>query len=101
MEIVTHDDRLERPSGARPQNRGTDVLPAEYPPALGYNRAAASGRGEVLATVDNDPLLIVGDHGDGRAFAYTTDCVEHWAPSEFLEWEHLPALWKAILSQVA
>jgi len=101
VEIASHDDRIERPSGVHPRNRGIDDLPEEWPAVLGYNRLVASDGSDVLATVDDDPLLVVGDHGDGHAFAYATDCAEHWAPREFLEWEHLPDLWGAILSCVA
>jgi uncharacterized membrane protein len=101
VEVAAHDDRIERPEGVRPRNRGISALPDEWPPVLGYNRVAASDESEVLATVDGDPLLTVGDHGDGRAFAYATDCAKHWAPSEFLKWDYLPDLWEEILSQMA
>jgi uncharacterized membrane protein len=100
VEIATHDDRIERPSGVRPRNRGIEALPSEWPPVLGYNRVSATDDAAVLATVDDDPLLAVGDHGQGRAFAFTTDCAEHWAPTEFLEWDYLPDLWETILSRV-
>lgn len=98
--VADHDDRIERPSGPRPRNHGVESLPSEWPPVLGYNRVSADPDADVLATVDDDPLLAVGDHGAGRAFAFTTDCAEHWAPTEFLEWEHLPDLWEAILSRM-
>jgi uncharacterized membrane protein len=101
VDIARHDDRIERPSGVQPRNRGIDALPAEWPAVLGYNHLTADADADVLATVDEDPLLVVGDHGAGRAFAYATDCAPHWAPTEFLEWEHLPALWEAILDRVA
>ena len=100
VEISLHDDRVERPSGVRPRDRGIEALPSEWPPVLGYNHVSADDDAAVMATVDDDPLLAVGDHGRGRAFAFTTDCAEHWAPTEFLEWEHLPDLWEAILSTV-
>lgn len=100
VDISTHDDRIERPGGVRPRNCGVDELPAEWPLVLGYNRVSATDASEVLATVGDDPLLVVGEHGEGSSFAFTTDCAEHWAPTEFLEWEHLPDLWSAILSRV-
>ncbi|MFB6194575.1 MAG: glutamine amidotransferase [Haloplanus sp.] len=100
VEISRHDDRIERPSGVRPQNRGIADLPAEWPPVLGYNRVDADADADVLATVGEDPLVVVGDHGDGSAFAFTTDCAEHWAPMGFLEWERLPDLWAAVLDRV-
>lgn len=99
VEISHHDDRIERPEGVRPTNHGIDDLPEEWPPVLGYNRVTADD-GEVWATVGDDPLLVVGDHHEGSAFAFTTDCAEHWASKEFLEWEHLPDLWDAILQRM-
>lgn len=96
------DDRVELPAGARPRNEGipgTD-LPAEWPAVLGYNRVAADETADVWATIENDPLLAVGDYGEGKTFAFTTDCAPHWAPMEFLEWDGLPRLWESILDHV-
>lgn len=102
VEIQRGDDRVETPTGPRP--RSTEDLPAaipdEWPAILGYNRLVADGGATVWATVDDDPLLVVGDHGDGSAFAFATDCAPHWAPQSFLEWESLPTLWAAILDRV-
>lgn len=101
VEIAHHDDRIESPAGVIPRNEGIDALPTEWPAVLGYNRVTADDDADVLATVDGDPLLVVGEHGDGNAVAYTSDCAPHWAPTEFLEWEGFPTLWEAILSRVA
>lgn len=101
VEIARHDDRVESPAGVHPRNRGIDALPEEWPAVLGYNRVTAADDADVLATVDDDPLLVVGEHGDGHAFAYTSDCAQHWAPTAFLEWEGFPTLWESILSRVA
>lgn len=100
--IATTDDRIEAPAGVRPNDEGVPGadLPGEWPPVLGYNRVTADEDARVWATVGEDPLLVVGDHGDGRAFAFTTDCAPHWAPQAFLEWEGLPELWGAILDHV-
>lgn len=67
---------------------------------LGYNRVTADEESDVWATVDEDPLLAIGSYGSGRTFAFTTDCVPHWAPLAFLEWDGLPKLWEAILEGV-
>lgn len=100
VEISLHDDRIERPSGVRPENHNIDELPAEWPPVLGYNRVTPAEDAAVWATVDSDPLLVVGDYGEGSAFAFTTDCAHHWAPPAFLEWDSLPHLWAAILDRM-
>lgn len=100
--VATTDDRIEAPAGVCPHTDGIPGvdLPAEWPAVLGYNKVTADDDATVWATVDDDPLLVVGDHGDGSAFAFTTDCAPHWAPPAFLEWEGLPVLWGAILETV-
>ncbi|WP_416840410.1 glutamine amidotransferase [Haloferax sp. DFSO52] len=102
VEIARVDDRVEAPAG--PQPMATDDLPADLPDVwpyiLGYNRLEADPDATVWATVDDDPLVVVGDYGDGSAFAFATDCAPHWAPEPFLEWESLPTLWEAILDRV-
>ncbi|WP_121744858.1 glutamine amidotransferase [Natronorubrum halophilum] len=98
VRIAPHDDRIEVPGGVAPRRTGgPDSLPEEWPVVLGYNRLEADPDADVWASVGDDPLLVVGDHGDGRAFAFATDCAPHWAPLDFLEWERLPEIWDAIL----
>lgn len=103
VEIAHTDDRVETPNGATPMNRGVPNadLPAEWPHVLGYNRFTADPDAEVWATVNDDPFVVVGDYGDGSAFAFATDCAPHWAPETFLEWDHLPTLWTRIIERVA
>lgn len=100
--VSTGDDRIEAPGGVVPTNEGVPDadLDDEWPAVLGYNRVTADEDADVWATVGNDPLLTVGSYGDGRAFAFTTDCAPHWAPPPFLEWDGLPKLWDAILKSV-
>ncbi|GAB3685978.1 glutamine amidotransferase [Salinarchaeum chitinilyticum] len=100
VEIAHHDDRVETPEGATPVNRGIEELPEEWPHVLGYNALTADADAQVLATVREDPLVVVGDHGEGTTLAYATDCAPHWAPEAFLEWEHLPKLWDALLDRL-
>ena len=102
VKLGTSDDRIETPAGAVPETGAALAkdLPQEWPAVLGYNRFAAKSDAEVWATIGDDPLLVVGDHGDGSAFAYATDCAPHWAPEELLEWEHLPTVWSRLLDRV-
>jgi uncharacterized membrane protein len=97
------DDRVEAPHGPHP--RPKDALPgsppSKWPSILGYNLVEADPDATVWATVDGDPLLVVGDYGDGSAVAFTTDCAPHWAPETFLKWEYLPTLWSSILDRVS
>lgn len=102
VDIERGDDRVETPAGANPIDAGVPGLdlPAEWPAVLGYNRFTADADADVWATVNDDPFLVVGDAGAGSTFAYATDCAPHWAPTTFLEWDHLSALWERILERV-
>lgn len=100
--IASGDDRVETPTGATPTTEGIPGLdvPRDWPVILGYNRFTADDDASVWATVNDDPFLVVGDAGQGSTFAYATDCAPHWAPTEFLDWEPLPSLWRRILERV-
>lgn len=102
VDIATGDDRIETPAGTAPINAGIPGLdiPEEWPQILGYNRFSAHEDAEVWATVKDDPFLVIGDAEEGSAFAYATDCAPHWAPTQFLDWDHLPTLWERILQRV-
>jgi len=100
VEIGATDDRIECPSGVTPINQGVDDLPPEWPTILGYNQVVPDSDAEVWATVNNDPLLVVGDHEEGSSVAFMSDCAEHWAPRDLLEWEYFPDLWVAILNRM-
>lgn len=102
VEMRRGDDRIETPEGVKPRNVGVpdDDVPADWPAVLGYNELEAKPDADVWATVRDDPFLVVGDRGEGSAFAYATDCAPHWAPEPLLEWEHLPTLWSCVLDRV-
>jgi uncharacterized membrane protein len=94
-ELEAGDDRIEMPEDAEPRVTSAhpivDGLPERWPALLGYQRVAP--RGDVLATVNGDPLLVVGEFGNGRSLAYTSDIGPHWAPPEFLAWDGYARLW--------
>lgn len=102
VDIARGDDRVEAPDGPHPQP--TSLMPGsppdEWPMILGYNRLEATNDAEIWATVRDNPLLVIGDHGAGSAFAFATDCAPHWAPKSFLEWSYLPTLWTSVLERV-
>jgi uncharacterized membrane protein len=95
VELEVGDDRIETPEDAEPRvvasHPVVEGLPERWPALLGYQRVAP--RGDVVATVNGDPLLVVGDFGEGRALAYTSDIGPHWAPPEFLAWDGYARLW--------
>lgn len=102
VEMLDHDDRVEVPQGVVPEvaASGHEALgrtSAEWPRLLGYNRLRAKEDATVLATVGEDPLLVVSEFGRGRTAAFASDCAPHWAPPEFVEWPDYAELWSSII----
>lgn len=92
------DDRVERPEGTEtalletdhPALQGIDDgLPAVY----GYNRTGPVKDDAALhATVDDDPLIVTGEFGDGRTYVYTSDPGIKWG-LDHVEWEDYQQFW--------
>ena len=104
--LLPHDDRIEMSGGLRavvdePAHPVLGGTPADWPRLLGFNRVVAKPDATVVARAGQDPLLVVGEYGAGRAVAFTSDLAPHWAPPEFVEWPHYAALWTSILSWAA
>jgi uncharacterized membrane protein len=95
VEMEVADDRVETPEDPIPRvvaaHPIVEGLPERWPALLGYQRVAS--RGQVVATVNGDPLVVAGEFGAGRALAYTSDIGPHWAPPAFLEWDGYARLW--------
>ncbi|MEK6438211.1 glutamine amidotransferase [Pseudonocardia sp. T1-2H] len=104
--MLPHDDRIEMSDGLKVDvvEPGHPILggtPAAWPPLLGYNRVLPKPGSVVVARTGDDPMLVTGEYGEGRAVAFASDLAPHWAPPEFVEWVHYPALWGSILSWAA
>lgn len=99
------DDRVEIPEGIVPQKIGvhpaTDSLPTEWPALLGYNHFKAKTEAITLATVGEDPLLVVGEYGNGKTAAFASDLAPHWAPPGFVNWDNYPKLWDQLVNWLA
>lgn len=99
------DDRVERSDGVVPTLRKNhsiiDGFPEEWPAMLGYNRVTPDDEATELVSVDDDPLLVVGEHGDGRSAAFTSDCAPHWGSPSFLDWEQYQPFWTNLLTWLA
>jgi uncharacterized membrane protein len=100
--MLDYDDRVEVPQGATPVvaapgHPAIAGVGEGWPRLLGYNRLVPKEDATVVATVGDDPLLVVGEHGDGRTAAFASDCAPHWAPPEFVEWPDYAALWSSIV----
>ena len=100
------DDRQETPEGSaahvtqsgHPVMRG---LPEPWPRILGYQRLQARVGTQVLATVGDHPLLVVGTYGAGRVAAFATDMGPHWLPRKFVEWPGYARLWQQLTAWLA
>lgn len=71
-------------------------LPWEsFPPIFGYNEVKAKPGGEVLVRVKETghPLVVVGQHGQGRVFTYMSDPAPHWGIN-FELWKGYDAFWQ-------
>jgi uncharacterized membrane protein len=98
VRISPYDDRVEVPEGAscevlEPEHPILAGLGDEWPILLGYNRVEADQEAEVLARVEEDPLLLVSEPGNGRALAWTSDIGPHWCPEPFTNWVGYERLW--------
>lgn len=102
VHVHDHDDRVEVPEGfsvtvLAPDHPALAGVPASWPPLLGYNRVDAREGADVLVARGEDPILVVGAHGSGRAAAFTPDLAPHWAPPAFVAWDSYPRLWDSLL----
>jgi uncharacterized membrane protein len=100
--MLPTDDRVERPAGVEPkvvsEHAILEGLERTWPSLLGYNRFMATESAEVLAKVDDDPLLVVASVGQGRTAAFASDLAPHWAPAEFVDWQGYTPLWTSLLN---
>lgn len=69
---------------------------ALWPPLLSYNRLLPKPGCVVAARTASDLMLVTGEYGERRAVAFASDLAPHWAPPEFVDWVHYPALWTSI-----
>ena len=100
-----HDDRVECPQGVTPVVAAphpiVDGLDGPWPELLGYNQIVPKSGASVIVTVGEDPLIVAGSFGKGRAVAFTSDCGPHWAPPAFVDWSGYNRLWGQIANWAA
>ncbi|MGF0039824.1 glutamine amidotransferase [Peptoniphilaceae bacterium SGI.131] len=98
VKLLPVDDRREHMEGVRPvileKHEIFDGIDGEIPEILGYNCTVMKEEGKLLASVENDPFIAVGEYGKGRSAVFTTDCAPHWAPPEFCGWEYYDRLFQ-------
>ena len=104
--IHHYDDRVEAPEGVAGSltevvHPITDGMDSQWPVLLGYQSLMAKEGAEVLATINDDPLLVVWDYGQGRSLAYASDISPHWAPTAFMDWDGYQRLFDGCLRWLA
>lgn len=102
VDLLTHDDRMERPEGVIPRVEVSDHstlagVSGDWPHLLGYNRLVPRSDSTVIVWCGDDPLLAVREVDAGRVVAFASDLAPHWAPPEFLKWSGYGPLWVSIL----
>ncbi len=101
VEILTVDDRMEHCEGIRPktvkEHSAIAGIKEAWPEVLGYNKTILKDGAELIATVGDDPFIVLGEYGKGRSAVFTTDCAPHWAPEDFCEWKYYDEIWKGLL----
>jgi len=98
VNMLPYDDRVEKPQGVKPLITREDHsilkgIESEWPVFLGYNKVYAKSNATVLATIDDNPFIVVGDYGKGRTMAFTSDLSKHWGTA-FIEWKDYAAFWR-------
>lgn len=101
VECLKIDDRAEHPEGISPiivkEHEVFRGIPEEWPQFLGYNKTKPIPQGEVIATIDGDPFIAVGEFGKGKSAVFTSDCAPHWGPPAFVNWEFYDILWANLM----
>jgi uncharacterized membrane protein len=102
VDMLTGDDRAEKPQGATcavvsPQHPIAEAWPEGAPQLLGYNVVTAKPDATVVATVDDDVLIATRHVGQGRSLVWTSDIGPHWCPTEFIEWPGFGSVMAAML----
>ena len=98
VRISPYDDRVEAPEGAsaevlQPKHPILDEIDREWPVLLGYNRVEPAPGSTTLVRINGDPLLVIGNSGEGKTLAWTSDIGPHWCPESFTSWEGYNRLW--------
>jgi len=99
--MMATDDRVEVPEGMYPEavkkHIVLDGIEEKWPMLLGYNKFAADENGEVLVEYNEDPMVVVGEYGNGRTAAFASDCAPHWGSPEFVKWENYGKFWAQLI----
>ncbi len=107
VEMLNYDDRMEHPEGISPVMVKEDHpvlngVEGEWPWFLGYNKIKAKPEAEEIAKIDgNDTFMAAMEVGEGRTFAFASDCAMHWGSKAFLAWDGYQKLMPNIFKWIA
>ncbi|MCI8292227.1 MAG: cytoplasmic protein [Hespellia sp.] len=93
VKMLHYDDRMEHPEGICPVMVKEDHpvlngVTGEWPWFLGYNKIKAKENAVEIAQIGNeDTFMAAMEYGEGRTFAFASDCAMHWGSKEFLAWD--------------
>jgi uncharacterized membrane protein len=104
--MFERDDRVEAPHGAvatitNSSHPILEGLPAEWPVLLGYNEVRAKDGADVIAEIDEQPLIATMEAGSGRSMVWTSDIGPHWCPQSFVEWPGYRQIWQQAMRWLA
>ena len=102
-----YEDLVENTEGftAALEPAGQSIFPNidfdTFHPILGYNKVLPRDGCETFLTVKEtgDPLVTIGQFGQGKTLAYMSDPAPHWG-CNFIYWEKYPQFWLDSLQAV-
>ncbi|MBN2050042.1 MAG: hypothetical protein JW760_06310 [Spirochaetales bacterium] len=105
VDMLPYDDRVEKPQGVKPTILKGDHpvlkgIDKDWPLFLGYNKVTAKSNSTVLAEVEGNPFIALGEFGKGRTMAFTSDLSKHWGTA-FIEWKHYGMFWRNAVTWLA
>jgi uncharacterized membrane protein len=106
VNIYTFDDRVETPEGAQPVvvAPGHEIMIGigkSWPELLGFNEVMLKPEAQLIASINEYPLLSVMRVSKGRTLSWTSDIGPHWCPVSFAEWDGYARLWKNSVAWLA
>ncbi|MCP5101002.1 MAG: hypothetical protein GY943_36085, partial [Chloroflexi bacterium] len=108
VRCLEHDDLVENTEGftavhqpGHNHNHFQTIAFDTFHPILGYNEVKPREGCDVLLTVKEtgDPLVSVGQFGQGKVLAYMSDPAPHWG-CNFIYWDQYPRFWLDCLDVV-
>ncbi|MGI6580372.1 MAG: glutamine amidotransferase [Saccharofermentanales bacterium] len=106
VKMLNYDDRIECPQGinpivVKPEHPVLQGIETNWPHFLGYNKIKTKKDAIEIMKIGDDTFMACGKYGNGRTFAFASDCTFHWGSREFLEWNGYPKIFANIVRWLA